>query len=166
MARADSAFRVLVVDDEAVVRTAIRRILDKPGLDVKLAESGEQALESMAEQPAALVLLDMKMPGMDGLEVLKVLRSNFPATMVIMITGYPTLENAIECLKLGAMDYLVKPFRVDELETLLQKALETINQQESGGVGGGGTGRAGGFHHWQERGHGKGVYQNPAGRSQ
>ena len=102
---------------------------------MKLAESGEQALESMAEQPAALVLLDMKMPGMDGLEVLKVLRSNFPATMVIMITGYPTLENAIECLKLGAMDYLVKPFRVDELETLLQKALETINPQEPGGVG-------------------------------
>jgi DNA-binding NtrC family response regulator len=135
MARADSAFRVLVVDDEAVVRTAISRILDKPGLEVKLAESGEQALESMAEQPAALVLLDMKMPGMDGLEVLRVLRRNFPATMVIMITGYPTLENAIECLKLGAMDYLVKPFRVDELETLLQKALETINPQESGGVG-------------------------------
>ena len=131
MARADSAFRVLVVDDEAVVRTAISRIMDKPGLDVKLAESGEQALESMAEQPAALVLLDMKMPGMDGLEVLKVLRSNFPATMVIMITGYPTLENAIECLKLGAMDYLVKPFRVDELETLLQKALETFSQQEA-----------------------------------
>jgi two-component system response regulator AtoC len=135
----DVSPRVLVVDDEAVVRTGIARVLGKQGFDVRVAASGEEALELMAEQPFTVVLLDIKMPGMDGVEVLKRTRGAYPKTMVIMITGYPTMDNAIECLKLGAVDYLVKPFRVDDLEALLLKALEQVSQEEKrpqvGGAG-------------------------------
>ena len=120
--------RILVVDDEAVVRTGIARVLGGQGLEVKLAADGNEALELMAMQPANVVLLDIKMPGIDGIEVLKRIRASYPDTVVIMITGYPTIDSAIECIKLGAVDYLVKPFRVDELEALVLKAWEQTIQ--------------------------------------
>ena len=82
--------RILVVDDEAVVRTGIARVLGGQGLEVKLAADGNEALELMAMQPANVVLLDIKMPGIDGIEVLKRIRASYPDTVVIMITGYPT----------------------------------------------------------------------------
>jgi two-component system response regulator AtoC len=126
----DAATRVLVVDDEAVVRTGMARVLQRQGMEVQVAASGVEALERMAEQPFTVVFLDIKMPGMDGVEVLRCIRSQHPATTVIMITGYPTTESAIECLKLGAVDYLMKPFRVDELEVLLLKALEIVHHKE------------------------------------
>jgi len=122
--------RVLVVDDEVVVRSGISRVLERQGMEVHLAAGGEQALEIMAEQPFGVVLLDVKMPGMDGIEVLRHIRSDYPGTPVIMITGYPSIETAIEALKQGAVDYLVKPFRVDELEKLLLKAMERVRQEE------------------------------------
>ena len=78
----------------------------------------------MAHQPIRIVLLDIKMPDMDGIEVLRHIRADYPETAVIMITGHPTIDSAVECTKLGAVDYLVKPFRVDELEVLVLKALE------------------------------------------
>lgn len=124
MAKDDKDTRVLVVDDEATVRTGISRILERKGLPFSTAASSSEALEIMAENPATIVLLDIKMPGMDGIEVLRHIRNNYPHTAVIMITGHPTIQSAIECTKLGALDYLVKPFRVDELEALIQKAQE------------------------------------------
>jgi two-component system, NtrC family, response regulator AtoC len=130
MPRLEVSPRVLVVDDEAVVRTGIARVLGKRGFDVRMAASGEEALGLMAEQPFTVVLLDIKMPGMDGVEVLKRTRGAYPKTLVIMITGDPTMDNAIECLKLGAVDYLVKPFRVDDLDALLLKAVEQVSQEE------------------------------------
>ena len=130
MLRPDSATRVLVVDDEAVVRAGMARVLERQGLDVEVAASGAEALERMAEQSFTVVFLDIKMPGMDGVEVLRYIRSHHPRTLVIMITGYPTMENAIECLKLGAVDYLVKPFRADELESLSLKALDIVRHTE------------------------------------
>jgi two-component system response regulator AtoC len=130
MLRPDSATRALVVDDEAVVRTGMARVLERQGLDVEVAASGAEALEKMAEQPFTIVFLDIKMPGMDGVEVLRYIRSHHPRILVIMITGHPTMENAIECLKLGAVDYLVKPFRADELESLSLKALDTLHHKE------------------------------------
>ena len=86
-------------------------------------------MEALAEESFSAVLLDIKMPGMDGLAVLKHVRSNFPDMMVVMITGYPTMESAIECLKLGAVDYLVKPFRVDDLESILFNILPISKQK-------------------------------------
>jgi DNA-binding NtrC family response regulator len=120
--------RILIVDDEAVVRTGIARVLEGQGLAVNLAASGSEALELMAIHPADVMLLDIKMPGIDGIDVLKRIRTSYPETVVIMITGYPTIDTAIECIKLGALDYLVKPFRVDELEALVLKAWKKTSQ--------------------------------------
>jgi DNA-binding NtrC family response regulator len=128
----DTVIRVLVVDDETVVRVGIARALERQGMRVRTAADGEQALEAMAEEPFAIVLLDIKMPGMGGLEVLRHIRVDYPGTAVVMITGYPTMDSAIECLKLGAVDYLVKPFRVDELEGLILKSLEASKQEKRG----------------------------------
>ena len=130
MPESDPAIRVLVADDEAVVRTGIARVLEKQGIEVRTAADGEQALAALEEETFAVVLLDIKMPGIDGVEVLKHIRANYPGTIVIMITGYPSMDSAIQCLKLGAVDYLVKPFRVDELEALILKSLETSRHQK------------------------------------
>ena len=124
MAKNEKKPEVLVVDDEAVVRAGISRVLAQQGLSIHTAADGSEALAIMAQHPINIVLLDIKMPGMDGMEVLKHLRATYPETVVIMITGHPTIQSAVECTKLGALDYLVKPFRVDDLETLILKAQE------------------------------------------
>jgi two-component system response regulator AtoC len=124
MAKNEKKPEVLIVDDEEVVRAGISRVLAQQGLSIHTAADGSEALAIMAQQPIDIVLLDIKMPGMDGMEVLKHLRTTYPETVIIMITGHPTIQSAVECTKLGALDYLVKPFRVDDLETLLRKAQE------------------------------------------
>ena len=124
MARTERKPKVLIVDDEEVVRAGISRVLAKQDLSIHTAADGSEALAIMAQQPINIVLLDIKMPGMDGMEVLKHIRATYPETVVIMVTGHPTIQGAVECTKLGALDYLVKPFRVDDLETLILKAQE------------------------------------------
>ena len=114
--------QVLVVDDEAVVRNGICRVLSEKGIETTAAAGGQEALDYLKRHPVELVLLDIRMPDMDGLDVLKQIRGTYPDTDVIMITGYPTIDSAVRCTKLGALDYLVKPFRLDDLEAALQKA--------------------------------------------
>jgi DNA-binding NtrC family response regulator len=125
----DVTQQVLVVDDEATVRQGIAQVLKKQHLEVRVAANGRQALELMAERPAGLVFLDIRMPELDGVEVLHYLRRHYPDSQVIMITGYPTIEGAVDCMKQGAMDYLVKPFRLDELEVLVKKAQEVLAER-------------------------------------
>jgi len=112
---------VLIVDDETVVRNGIGRALKKKGMHTRQAANGREALELLDNQPIDLVLLDIRMPDMDGIRVLKKIRANHPETEIIMITGYPTIDSAVHCVKLGALDYLVKPFRLDDLEAALNK---------------------------------------------
>ena len=130
MANTKKKLRVLVVDDEEVVRTGISRVLERQGLSIHTAADGSEALEIMANQSIHIVLLDIKMPGMDGIEVLEHIRATYPHTVVVMITGHPSIQSAIECTKLGAADYLVKPFRVDELESLILKAREEVSRDK------------------------------------
>jgi DNA-binding NtrC family response regulator len=113
--------RVLVVDDEAVVRNGVRRALEGQGMETALAANGEEGLNLMDHQAFDLVLLDIRMPDMDGMTALREIQSRHPGTRVIMITGYPTIDTAVECTKLGAQDYLVKPFRLSDLEASLHK---------------------------------------------
>jgi DNA-binding NtrC family response regulator len=126
----DANKRVLVVDDEEAIRNGITRVLTRQKLKVNTATGGLQALEMMALQPYAVVLLDIKMSDLDGMEVLKRLRQDYPGTEVIMITGFPTIQGAVECIKHGALDYLVKPFRIDDLEAVVQKALNNLEQRQ------------------------------------
>ncbi|MFC1494263.1 sigma-54-dependent transcriptional regulator [Thermodesulfobacteriota bacterium] len=113
--------KVLIVDDEAVVRNGISRALEEKNMLTVTAPGGSKALDILKEHSFDLMLLDIKMPDMDGLSILKKVKSLYPRLNVIMITGYPTIETAINCIKLGAVDYLMKPFRLDDLEASLKK---------------------------------------------
>jgi len=113
--------QILIVDDEAVVRNGISRALNSKGMVTQLAANGQEALDYLRIQPFDLVLLDIRMPDMDGITLLKQIHAQYPETDVIMITGYPSIDSAVHCTKLGALDYLVKPFSLDDLEAALQK---------------------------------------------
>ena len=118
--------RILVADDEAVIRDGISRILTKEGFLVKTVAGGKEALEELSRDAFDLVLLDIKMPDMDGLEVLKTISGSeaLHHCLVIMITGYPQVETAVRSIKMGAFDYLTKPFTPEQLKQTLQKAIE------------------------------------------
>ena len=112
---------VLIVDDETVVRKGISRALANRKMRTTEAKNGEEALEHLKNRAFDLVLLDIKMEGMDGIEILKSIRRNYPNLSVIMITGYPTIATAVYCTKLGAIDYLTKPFSLEDLDAALSK---------------------------------------------
>jgi heterodisulfide reductase subunit A len=109
-------FNILVVDDELIVRDSLKEWLEvEGGFRVAMAESGPEALERIKTDGYQLMLLDIKMPGMDGVEVLQKAKELFPDLPVVMMTAYATVETAVEAMKIGAMDYLIKPFDPDAL---------------------------------------------------
>jgi two-component system response regulator AtoC len=125
--------KVLIVDDESVVRSTISRITQHLGLSVKEAEDGEKALHMTGSEPFDIVFLDLLLPDMHGLELLRHIREDHPETVVIIVTGHPAVESALESMRLGAMDYLVKPFGTKEVENALSKAREIIVGREEQG---------------------------------
>ena len=116
--------KVLVVDDEAVIREGVKRILENSGFSVETCATGRLALEMIQEQEFQMVITDLKMPGMGGMEVLKTIRILQPEVPVIIITGYSTVDTAVEAMKNGAIDYVAKPFTPDALMEKVDKALE------------------------------------------
>jgi DNA-binding NtrC family response regulator len=120
-------FKVLIVDDEEGPRRAMQTLLStNKELTIQTAESAFQALELLKASPFDLVITDIRMPGMDGLELLKEIKTLSPDTMVILMTGYGTLENAIDAIRGGAYDYLTKPFRLDELRIMVEKGIDKL----------------------------------------
>jgi len=117
---------VLVVDDEQDIREGSERILKLMGFSVSTAASGEAALELFQEKKPDIVLLDLKMPGMDGMEALKRIREIDARAIVIVITGYATVETAIQAMKNGAYDFIPKPFEPDQLRIIVNRASEKI----------------------------------------
>ncbi len=115
---------ILVVDDDAVIRQGLRRILEGRGYSVELFASGALAVERMTTQQFGLVITDLKMPGMSGIEVLKHIKTTQPEVPIIMITGYSTVDTAVEAMKNGAVDYIAKPFTPEEIAEKVQSALE------------------------------------------
>jgi len=125
-------FSVLLVDDEEdFLRTIIKR-LTKRGLRAQGASRGEQALAMLAEEPRDVVVLDVKMPGMDGLAVLKKIKANWPTTEVIMLTGHASIDAAMEGMGCGAFDYLMKPADLEDLLYKLEDAYrkKTVNERQ------------------------------------
>lgn len=118
--------RVLVVDDENRVRQACQRFLSEEGCEVEQADNGLSCLEMISENHYDIILLDIMMPGMSGLEVLKKVKSFHPDTVVIVITGYATLEYSINAMKKGAFDFLSKPFTPTDLRIVISKAIDFI----------------------------------------
>ncbi|MBI5586192.1 MAG: response regulator [Deltaproteobacteria bacterium] len=115
--------KILVLDDEKNICLTLSQALGSEGLAVQTAADGEAALSLLKTSPFDLVLLDLKLPGIDGLEVLRRLRSSHSRTPVIMITAHGNIESAVEAMKLGALDFLRKPFGVDEVRYLVNRVL-------------------------------------------
>jgi len=116
--------KVLVVDDEEAVRDLLQRILNKAGYNVVTAADGQEALYKVSLGEAEVVLLDIHMPGMSGMEVLGKLTADSPDYCVIMVTAVIDLDTAVETLKMGAYDYITKPFDQDEVKQKVQQAIE------------------------------------------
>ena len=118
---------VMLVDDEAPFVDTMTKRLKKREMDVYSALSGQAALENLSQTPNVdVVILDVKMPGMDGLETLRKIKADYPLTEVVMLTAHATVESAIEGMKLGAFDYLMKPC---EMEQILDKVREAAEKK-------------------------------------
>ncbi len=115
--------RILVVDDEDIVRTSCSRTLSPEGYEVRLAKNGVEGLKMASEERFDLVLTDLKMPDMDGIEVLRIIKEKWPETAVIIVTGYQTVDTAVKAIKLGAYDYIEKPFTPDALLSAVAEAM-------------------------------------------
>ncbi len=101
--------RILIVDDDETVRRSYLRSLESISNNIEAASDGEEALQTMEQKPFDVVLLDMRMPGQDGLSVLRTIKQKWPESEVVIITGYPTVASAKEAVRLGAFDYVAKP---------------------------------------------------------
>jgi two-component system response regulator PilR (NtrC family) len=117
---------ILVVDDEQGMRQLLSLVFGRSGHAVRAAENGRRALALLQEQPADLIVSDVKMPDMDGIALLRAAREAFPGIAVVMMTAFATVETAREAFKLGADDFIQKPFDVDELKLIVEKALERL----------------------------------------
>ncbi|HSO62053.1 MAG TPA: response regulator [Desulfobacterales bacterium] len=124
-------FRILVVDDELVVRDSLKEWLAEEGYTVAMAASGSEALDALDAGTFHLMLLDIKMPGMDGVEVLERAKSRSPDLAVVMMTAYATVETAVDAMKIGALDYLIKPFEVDSLLPKVEKVYQRLEAAEA-----------------------------------
>ncbi len=131
--------RVLVVDDNEIVRLSYLRSLTAAHCNVETAWNGDEALRAMEEQPFDVVLLDLRMPGMSGMDVLKAIKEKWPDTEVVVITGYPSVETAKEAVQLGAHNYLAKPVgpvevikATSDAVTQKQWALHLVRMQRDG----------------------------------
>src|SRR5208283_5745700 len=115
--------RVLIIDDEDIVRVSCRRILVPEGYEVETTKSAAEGFDILAEGDIDVVVTDLKMPQIDGMQVVKKVKEEWPDTEVIMITGYQTISTAVEAIKLGAFDYIEKPFIPSALVEAVDKAL-------------------------------------------
>jgi DNA-binding NtrC family response regulator len=119
--------KMMLVDDEERFLSTTQKLLAKKGYDVVTASSGAEALEKLRLHNIHVVVLDVKMPGMDGIETLKAIKKTFPLVEVIMLTGHATVESAVEGLKSGATDYLMKP---TDVKDLIQKAEDAFGKRQ------------------------------------
>jgi CheY-like chemotaxis protein len=115
---------ILVVDDEKNIRLTMSQSLEPLGIPVQAAVNGEEALQKLGEGSFGLVFLDLKMPGMDGMDVLRRIKDDWPKIRVIIITAHGTIESAVEAMKLGAVDFIQKPFSPAEIRELATLVLE------------------------------------------
>ena len=126
--------KILVIDDESIIRDLLKRTLQEQGHDVETVENGEIALEKIKNTFFSILITDLKMPGVDGIDVLKNIKKINPYIEVIIVTGYPTIESAVEAIKRGAFDFICKPFDIKEIKSIVDRCRKkqkfTINHVE------------------------------------
>ena len=115
---------ILLIDDEAIALSNMSHVLEREGYAVTACENGENGLAAMQNTEFDVVLTDLRMPGIDGMDVLRHIRETTPDVPVIMITGHATLDSAVDAMKAGAFHYIAKPFRLDEAREVVRSALE------------------------------------------
>ena len=115
--------RILIVDDDEVVRRSYLRSLESVSCNVEAARDGDEALQTMERKPFDVVLLDMRMPGQDGLSVLRTIKQKWPESEVVIITGYPTMDSVKEAVRLGAHDYITKPVGPQDVINITDSAI-------------------------------------------
>ena len=118
--------RIMLVDDEEGFLFTTKKLLERKGIQVITAASGHEALEKLVGESVHVVILDVKMPGMDGVAVLKAVKSRYPLVQVVMLTGHGTVESALEGLRSGATDYLMKPIEPEELSEIVSHLAENL----------------------------------------
>jgi DNA-binding NtrC family response regulator len=134
MTRIDESFRILIVDDNKELREILQEFLSDDGDVIDGASHGKEALMRHAGHPYDLIITDLNMPEVTGIELIRAIRQETDMTEFIIITGYASLDSAVEAIKAGAFDYIVKPFRMEELKVVVKNArdkivLKKINQQ-------------------------------------
>ena len=131
-------FRVLVIDDDPGIRDYLETVALRLGYSVTVAGDGEEALATLDQSKPDIITLDAVLPGMDGLETLRLLKQRLPEVPVVMLSGHGQARTIVEAMKLGASDFLRKPFEVEELELAFQKALEkhALKEDEDNGCPG------------------------------
>ncbi|MDX1762797.1 MAG: response regulator [bacterium] len=117
---------LLIVDDEKTSRYVLEQLLSSDGRKVRTARDGLEAKALLQEEPADLVLTDLNMPGMDGMALLRHVRTRFPRTLVIMVTGFASLDSTLTAVEEGAYDYITKPFKLAEMELVVRNACDKI----------------------------------------
>ncbi|MBN1621880.1 MAG: response regulator [Endomicrobiales bacterium] len=122
--------KILIVDDDSTIAHACERALNITGYDVKCAGTGEEAVEILKEEQFSIVVLDLQMPGMSGMEVLRHIKSKTPDCDVIITTAYPSVDTAIESLRIGVYDYIKKPFSINELRKKIRECIESRIEKE------------------------------------
>jgi DNA-binding NtrC family response regulator len=122
--------KILLVEDEAVVRESVRDWLVDDGYDVECVETGEEALVRIAKEDFGVLVLDLRLPGVDGLQVFEQAKNLKPKTKGIMITAYPSIETRDKARRLGLLDYLPKPFKVEDLEKTIKEALQEVVEKK------------------------------------
>lgn len=133
--------KILLVEDEAVVRESLRDWLVEDGYDVECVDTGEEALERVKKEEFSVIVLDLRLPGIDGLQVFEHAKELKPETKGVIITAYPSKETLDKARRLGLVDYLVKPFKISDLEKLIGAALGEVDKEKKGEE-----------HHWLELG--------------
>jgi DNA-binding NtrC family response regulator len=126
MTKKNESFRILIVDDNREIRTILEEYLREEGYAAQGAGDGNEALAKHGESPFDLIITDLNMPGMTGMELIKAISKQESTTEFIIITGYASLDSAIEAVKAGAFDYIVKPFRIEELRVVIKNARDKI----------------------------------------
>ncbi|BBO82185.1 sigma-54-dependent transcriptional regulator [Desulfosarcina ovata] len=116
--------QIMIVDDERIIRESFFHWFQKSGHTVETAASGAEALDKLTQAPFDLLFVDIKMPGMDGIELLAAVKERYPETLVVIITAYGSIESAVNAMKIGATDYLVKPFKPDQLSLVMEKVAQ------------------------------------------
>lgn len=122
--------RIIIVDDDENIRTTMKTILEDEGYIVDLATTGNEAIEMTEERTYNIALLDIRLPDMEGVELLKLIKDNVPRTRKIMVTGYPSMQNAITALNKNADAYLVKPVDVEKLLNIVKEQLQLQEEEK------------------------------------